>query len=264
MELKDLCLNVCDLARRAGSFISEQAEVIRSSDVEKKGYNNFVTYVDKESERIITQGLSVLLPDAAFIVEENTIEKKEGHYTWIVDPLDGTTNFIHGLPVYSVSIALMHGNEVIIGVVYEVNRQECFYAWKGSPAFLNGREIRVSDAKTLGDSLLVTGFPYCEYDKLKQYMQLFDYALRNTHGLRRLGSAAADLAYVACGRFELFFEYGLSPWDVAAGALIVLQANGKVGDFSGGDRYIFGKEIIASNANVYKSFTDISKSIFNP
>lgn len=262
MDLRELCLNVCTLANSAGAFIKEQAKVVSSSDVELKGYNNFVTYVDKESEKMITDGLKTLLPGAAFIVEENTIEMKDGDYIWVVDPLDGTTNFIHGLPIYSISIALLSGDEIILGVVLEVNREECFYAWKGSPAYLNGRVINVSDAAMLKDSLLVTGFPYCEYDKLDKYMQVFDFALRNTHGLRRLGSAAADLAYVACGRFDLFFEYGLSPWDVAAGALIVKQAGGRVGDFSGGDNFIFGKEIIASNDKIYNSFVDVSKSIF--
>jgi len=262
MNLEILCKEVCRLARETGSYIREQAELISSGDVEMKGYNNFVTHVDRESEKRLTDGLTKLLPGAAFIAEENTIQQSIGIYTWIVDPLDGTTNFIHGLPFFSISIALMYNDMIIIGVVYEVSRDECFYTWENSPAYLNGTQIHVSDAPKLSDALLVTGFPYYEYDLLDKYIELFVHVLKNTHGLRRLGSAAADLAYVACGRFELFFEYGLSPWDVAAGSLIVKQAGGKVSDFRGKNDFIFGKEIIASNHFVFEDFLSITQKIF--
>jgi len=262
MDLENICKEVCILARETGSYIREQASLIRSKDVELKGYNNFVTHVDKESEKRLTKGLSKLLPGAAFIAEENTVEQSLGTYTWIVDPLDGTTNFIHGLPIYSISIALMFKGIIVSGVVYEITHDECFYAWENSPAYLNGKQIKVSDAVRLSDALLVTGFPYYEYDRLDKYIELFVYVLKNTHGLRRLGSAAADLAYVACGRFELFFEYGLSPWDVAAGSLIVKQAGGKVSDFRGENDFIFGKEIIASNNFVFNEFLSITRHIF--
>ena len=262
MNFEKICREVCLLAVETGAYIREQALLIKSSDVQLKSYNNFVTHVDKESERRLTERLSTILPGSSFIAEENTVEQSIGNYTWIVDPLDGTTNFIHGIPIYSISIGLMHQNEIVVGVVYEVSHDECFYAWKGSPAYLNGHEIKVSDAANLHDALLVTGFPYSEYEKLDTYLELFVFVLKNTHGLRRLGSAAADLAYVACGRFELFFEYGLSPWDVAAGSFIVKQAGGKISDFKGGDDYIFGKEIVASNSKVFEEFMCVCERIF--
>jgi myo-inositol-1(or 4)-monophosphatase len=157
----------------------------------------------------------------------------------------------------------MHKTDIVIGVVYEINRDECFYAVKDKGTYLNGKKVNVSEAKLLKDSLLVTGFPYHNYERLDKYLELFTYVLKNTHGLRRLGSAAVDLAYVACGRFETFFEYGLNPWDVAAGSLLVKEAGGKVSDFSGEENYIFGKEIIASNGFVFDEFLNITSKIFN-
>ncbi|MCK4361464.1 MAG: inositol monophosphatase, partial [Bacteroidales bacterium] len=163
---------------------------------------------------------------------------------------------------FSISIALMEGNEIISGVIYEINLQECFYAWKNSQAFLNRTPIKVSETTNLNNSLLATGFPYYDYSKLDQYLKLFKYFMENTRGIRRLGSASVDLAYVACGRFDGFYEYGLSPWDVAAGVLIVQQAGGKVCDFSGDKNYIFGKEIITSNQNIFKEFLNVIKNYF--
>jgi myo-inositol-1(or 4)-monophosphatase len=151
----------------------------------------------------------------------------------------------------------MDGDEIILGVVYEVNLKECFYAWKDSNAFLNGRIIKVSDTSTVKDSLIATGFPYYDFNKLRAYLNSLEYFLQHSHGARRLGSAAVDLAYVACGRFEAFYEYSLKPWDVAAGALIVGQAGGKISDFSGKKNYIFGEELIASNSFIFDEFLAI-------
>jgi myo-inositol-1(or 4)-monophosphatase len=148
----------------------------------------------------------------------------------------------------------MDGKEVILGVIVEINRKECFYTWKGAPSRKNGKEIRVSGTEKLNDSLFATGFPYYDYGRLEPYMNFFSFMLKNSHGIRRLGSAAADLAYVACGRFDGFYEYGLSPWDVAAGAILVKNAGGCVTDFKDGDNYIFGKEIISTNEKVFKEF----------
>ncbi len=262
MNLEFLCEKVCELTKEVGEFIRNENSKISSEDIETKGKNDFVTYVDKTSELKLIEGLNVLLPSSGYIVEENTIKYEEKEYVWIIDPLDGTTNFIHSIPCYSISIALMHNKEIVLGVVYEINRKECFYAVKDKGTFLNGKKVNVSMSKLLKDSLLVTGFPYHNYERLDKYLELFSYVLKNTHGLRRLGSAAVDLAYVACGRFETFFEYGLSPWDVAAGSLLVKEAGGKVSDFSGGENYIFGKEIIASNNLVFDEFLDITNKIF--
>jgi len=173
--------------------------------------------------------------------------------------LDGTTNFIHGLPPYSISVALMDGDETIVGVVYELNLKECFYAWKGSSAYMDSKEIHVSKVEKIKDSLIATGFPYYDFDKMKAYLDSLEFFMQNSHGARRLGSAAVDLAYVACGRFEAFYEYSLQPWDVAAGAFILQQAGGKMSDFSGGSNYIFGKELVATNSFIFDEFLGVVK-----
>jgi myo-inositol-1(or 4)-monophosphatase len=255
MDLKKITDQVCDLATETGNFIKNEADRLKSSDIETKSDNNFVTYVDKESEERIIRRLSEILPGSGFIAEENpSLKTKE--LTWIIDPLDGTTNFIHGVPVYCISIGLMDKEELILGVIYEINLKECFYTWKDAPSFLNGDPIHVTDTLKLADTLFATGFPYYDYGRLDPYLNFFKYMMKHSHGIRRLGSAAADLAYVACGRFDGFYEYGLSPWDVAAGALIVKNAGGKVSDFKGGEDYIFGKEIIAANALVFDEFLE--------
>jgi myo-inositol-1(or 4)-monophosphatase len=262
LNLELLTKQVANISRLSGSFLKNDMKNIRHSDIQSKGLNNFVTFVDKNSEARLVKELNKLLPEAGFIAEENQELKQRDRYNWIIDPLDGTTNFIHHIPLFSISIALMEGREVVLGVVYEVNLQECFYAWKNGGAYLNGHKIEVSGSKLLKDSLLATGFPYYDYGKLDQYIILFKHLMENTHGLRRLGSAAVDLAYTACGRFEGFYEYGLSPWDVAAGALIVQEAGGIVSDFSGGNNYIFGKEVIATNPFVNEELVTIIKSHF--
>ncbi len=263
INLQSLCLEVCELSRQVGAFIKNEREQFSVNKIEVKGKNDFVSYVDKTSEIKLIEKLSALLPDSGFIAEEGTSTKKGDVYNWIIDPLDGTTNFIHGIPCYSISIALMQNKELVLGVIYEINLDECFYAWQGSKAYLNGQEINVSKVPTLADSLLATGFPYYDYSKLDQYMEVFKYFMKNTHGLRRLGSAATDLAYVACGRFDGFYEYCLQPWDVAAGAFIVQQAGGKTTDFNGGDNYVFGKEIVAGNSLFFSEFLNTIKTHFN-
>ena len=240
MDLEDLTWKVCELTEVAGGFIRAESGKIAVENIEVKGLHDFVTYVDKNAEKMLVKGLRKLLPEAGFITEEDTASEIGKHYTWIVDPLDGTTNFIHAIPCFSISIALMCDTEIVLGVIYEINLNECFYAWQGSKAYLNGKEIKVSATSKLKDSLLITGFPNRDYSLLDEYLSLFRFFMEETHGLRRFGSAAVDLAYVACGRGEGFYEYGLSAWDVAAGALIVKQAGGKVSDFKGGSNYLFG------------------------
>ena len=263
INLQTLCHEVCTLSIGVGAFIKNERDKFSTDNIEIKGKNDFVSYVDKTSEKLLVEKLSALLPESGFIAEEGTSDKQGAIYNWVIDPLDGTTNFIHGVPCYSISIALMKGNSTVLGVVYEINLDECFYAWEGSKAYMNGKEISVSKVKNLSDSLLATGFPYYDFSRMDQYMELFQYFMKNTHGLRRLGSAATDLAYVACGRFEGFYEYSLHPWDVAAGAFIVQQAGGKVTDFKGEENYIFGKEIVAGNPHIYDEFSNCVKSHFN-
>ncbi len=261
-NLKAICDEVCILAKNVGNFINEERPSFTSDKVEVKGKNDFVSYVDKHAEQMIVKRLQELIPDAGFIVEEGTIENRGDVYNWIVDPLDGTTNFIHGLPCFAVSIALMKNDELVIGVIYEINLKECFYAWEGSKAYLNGIEITVSNTERVEDMLVATGFPYYDYSRIDEYMNLLTYFMKNTRGLRRMGSAATDLAYVACGRFDGFYEYCLQPWDVAAGAFIVTRAGGKVSDFKGAGNYLFGREIIAGNQNSFSPFQAVVNKHF--
>jgi myo-inositol-1(or 4)-monophosphatase len=254
LNLERICIDVTNIAKKTADYIQGEIGKITKEQVEVKGLNDFVTRVDKTSERIIIQSLEPLVEGAGFIAEENTKPERGSQYNWIIDPLDGTTNFIHGVPCYCISIALMDNNKIIVGVIYELNLKECFYAWKGGGAFLNGELISVSKAKTLKESLLATGFPYYDYKWLNEYLELFKYFMKNTHGVRRLGSAAADMAYVAAGRFEGFYEYSLKSWDVAAGTIIVTEAGGKVSDFNGGDNFIFGQQIICSNSQIFDEF----------
>jgi myo-inositol-1(or 4)-monophosphatase len=254
INYEHICGEVIAIAIHTADYIMGERGRIMAEQVETKGLNDFVTRVDKNSEKMLIDGLEKLVPDAGFIAEENTKSNKGNVHNWIIDPLDGTTNFIHGLPCFCISIALMENDEVVIGVIYELNQKECFYAWKNGGAFLNDKPIQVSTATRLKDSLLATGFPYYDYKWLDEYMNLFKYFMKNTHGVRRLGSAAADLAYVAAGRLEGFYEYSLKAWDVAAGVLIVTEAGGKVSDFEGGNNYIFGQELVCSNALIFEEF----------
>lgn len=254
INYEHICREVIAIALHTADYIMGERGRVMAEQVETKGLNDFVTRVDKNSEKMLIDGLEKLVPDAGFIAEENTKSNKGNVHNWIIDPLDGTTNFIHGLPCFCISIALMENDEVVIGVIYELNQKECFYAWKNGGAFLNDKPIQVSTATRLKDSLLATGFPYYDYKWLDEYMNLFKYFMKNTHGVRRLGSAAADLAYVAAGRLEGFYEYSLKAWDVAAGVLIVTEAGGKVSDFEGGNNYIFGQELVCSNALIFEEF----------
>ena len=244
---QQLCQFTCDVARSSGKFMAEERKSFDVSKIETKGLHDLVSYVDKTSEKRIIAGLQKLLPESGFIAEEGTSKKHGMRFNWVIDPLDGTTNFIQGVPVYAVSIGLLDYNEMVLGVVYEVGRDECFYAWKEGGAFLNGKPIHVSARNDINDALLATGFPYNDFSKLEGYIEFLKWTMTNARGVRRLGSAATDLAYVACGRFDAFWEYDLKPWDVAAGSLIVKEAGGKVSDYSGGINYLFGKEIVATN-----------------
>jgi myo-inositol-1(or 4)-monophosphatase len=250
MQHKKVARQVIDIAKEAGEFIREQRKTFSPDKIEIKGLNDLVSYVDKTAEQLIVSGLQKVLPEAGFITEEKTINKTGDRYNWIIDPLDGTTNFIHGLPVYSVSIALQEHDKLVVGVVYEINQDECFYAWEDSPAYLNGSEIKVSSTPTINKSLLATGFPYYDFSKQQTYINLFTELMKSCHGLRRLGSAAVDLAYTACGRFDGYYEYNLNAWDVAAGILIVRQAGGDVINFKGGDECLNTRELLATNGKI--------------
>jgi myo-inositol-1(or 4)-monophosphatase len=238
---------VIQLCEEVGNFIRTENENFDRSRIEQKGsFSNLVSYVDKEAELRLVKRLSEIIPGAGFIAEEGTDSEGTNEYKWIIDPLDGTTNFLHGLPIFAISIGLTRKEQTILGVVYEVSHKECFHAIEGGKAYCNEKEIHVSRVQSLNESLLATGFPYYHTEKKENYLEIIRIFLEQTHGIRRLGSAAIDLAYVACGRMEGFFEYNLKPWDVAGGAFILQQAGGKVTDFSGGNNFLFGGELCAA------------------
>jgi myo-inositol-1(or 4)-monophosphatase len=257
IDLREITGKIEEVAREAGDFIRREAVNFNMKAVESKGFNNFVSYVDKSSERIIVEKLGIILPEAAFMTEEETVEREVKKYCWVIDPLDGTTNFLHGLPPYAVSIGLMEDDEVIAGVIYEITGDEMFSGWKHGGAWLNGKQIHVSNASRLSDSLIATGFPYTDFSRLENYMKCFSWFCQHTHGVRRLGSAATDIAYIACGRFEVFYEYGLHPWDIAAGIIILREAGGTITDFSGKCEKLNGSEIVAAGNRVFPETLDV-------
>jgi len=262
MDLISIDKRVTELCIEVGDFIQKESAGFDLSKIEQKNsFNNLVSYVDKEAERRLVYSLHKIIPEAGFITEEGTVEQsKQNKYNWIIDPLDGTTNFLHGLPIYAISIGLTRGTETIFGAVYHVVRKECFHAIEGGEAFCNDQVIRVSSIPSLGESLLATGFPYYHSEKKDAYLDIIKDFLQKTHGIRRLGSAAIDLAYVACGRLEGFFEYNLNAWDVAAGTFIVQQAGGYVTDFKGGNNFVFGGELCAANANIHAEMLELIQS----
>lgn len=260
IDYKKICSETCNIARKAGDLIKQYVGNINANDISIKGQHDFVTFVDKGSEILIIDKLKKLLPGAGFIAEEGTESFKGETFNWIIDPLDGTSNFIHGLAPFAVSIALMQADEIVIGVVYEISLDECFYAYKGDCARLNGMKLNMSKSDKFEDTLIATGFPFRDYSQLENYMKALNFFILNTSGVRRLGSAATDLVYLAAGRFDGFFEYSLKPWDVAAGSFIIQRAGGVVTDFSGDNNYLFGGEIIASNAYLYQQMFNVIKN----
>jgi myo-inositol-1(or 4)-monophosphatase len=238
-----------EVCQEVGTFIRHESENFDRSRIEQKdGFNNLVSYVDKESEKKLVSALSKIIPGCGFLGEEGTDVKGSNEFHWIIDPLDGTTNFTHGFPPFAISIGLAKGDKMVLGVVMEITKWECFHSVEGSLAFCNDKQIRVSGVKSLDAALLATGFPYYHLGRTDEYLEIIKIFLRQTHGIRRLGSAATDLAYVACGRLDGFFEYNLNAWDVAAGAFIVQQAGGTVTDFKGGNNFLHGGELCAGNA----------------
>lgn len=224
--------------------------------------NGLVSYVDREAEQMLVERLSKLLPSAGFLTEEGTVAQQAADLQWIIDPLDGTTNFLHGLPHFSISVGLKAGDELVLGVVHHVPNGELFYAWQGGGAWCDGQAIRVSNRATLRQSLISTGFPYHDFERAEAWTVAFNQFMHQCRGLRRFGSAALDLAYVACGRFDMFFEYGLSPWDVAGGAVLVREAGGQVTDFSGGAAFMDKQEILAGNDLAFAAALQIVKVAF--
>lgn len=259
IDLKELCFATRQLVVETGLFLKEERQHFQSEKIEVKGKSDYVTYLDKASEERLVNGLSTLLPEAGFIAEEGTSEKKGSVYNWIIDPIDGTTNFIHGLTPHAISVALMRDKTLVLGIVHEISHEETFYAWESSKAYLNGKEISVSAHATHQEALVATGLPFTNFSQRDNYLATLTFFMENTQGIRRMGSAAIDLAYVACGRFEAFWEYGLHPWDIAAGAFLIQQADGQLCDFNLGDDYLFSGNVVAANGAYFETFSKVVK-----
>lgn len=247
-------------ARRASQIINRASQDIEHLQVSSKKQNDFVTEVDKAAEAAIIEVLREAYPDYGILAEESgqTVGQGAGcDYQWVIDPLDGTTNFIHGFPQYCVSIGLAYKGQMNQALVYDTVRNEMFTASKGGGAFLNERRIRVSKCLKLENSLLGTGFPFRVFEHIDTYLGMFKDFTRRTAGMRRPGSPALDLAYVACGRLDGFWEFGLAPWDLAAGCLLITEAGGLVGDLAGGDDYLKTGNIVAGNPKIFAQMLHI-------
>jgi myo-inositol-1(or 4)-monophosphatase len=240
-------------ARAAGALINRASLDLDLLKISAKSPNDFVTEVDRAAEEAIIDVLLTAYPGHGILAEESgrTHGARDSEYVWIIDPLDGTTNFIHGLPVYAVSIALAHRGVVQQGVVYDPSRNDLFYASRGRGSFLNDRRLRVSKRTRMAESLIGTGFPFRKGDNFKRYLQMFEAVMPHCAGLRRPGAAALDLCYVAAGFYDGFFETGLNPWDVAAGALMITEAGGLIGNFTGEADYLYQREVVAGNPKIY-------------
>ena len=261
-DLLPLSHSVAALCRQAGAFIRQEISRFDQANIVTKGLHDLVSYVDKESEKMLVAGLQQLLPTAGFVTEEGTVantEASQTEYRWIIDPLDGTTNFIHGLPCFAVSVALARGNEPVLGVVYEVSRDECFRAAQGHGAFLNEQPIRVSTAAKMDNTLIATGLPFYKFDHLEAYLRILTEYMQHSRGLRRWGSAATDLAYVACGRFDSYFEFNINAYDVAAGILLVREAGGRVTQWLKDGDPVFSRETLATNGLVHDQMQAVMK-----
>ncbi|MFM7019519.1 MAG: inositol monophosphatase family protein [Aquirufa sp.] len=248
IDLSQILNDAKPLVRETGQWIQSMVNTIGESDIQYKGTNDLVSFVDQNAESRLKEGLSRIFPEAGFVAEESASDYSEvgdGYY-WVIDPLDGTTNFLHRLPIYAVSVGLIYKKQAILGLIYEPNRDELFCAAKGLGAYLNENRIQVSQQASMSKSLLATGFPYYDFSYQDRYLALLKELMRTSHGLRRMGAAAIDLAYTACGRFEGFFEANLKPWDVAAGKIIIEEAGGRVTNFKGGADVIFEGEIIGA------------------
>jgi myo-inositol-1(or 4)-monophosphatase len=250
-------------ARKAGAIINRASLDLDLIRVASKGRSDFVTEVDRAAEEAIIGVLKAAYPHHAVLAEESGASNPEGgqEYTWIIDPLDGTTNFIHGFPQYAVSIALQHAGRITQAVIYDPTRNELFTASRGSGAFLNDRRIRVSRRTQLRESLIGTGFPFRQLDHLDEYVRMFKRITEETAGIRRPGAASLDLAYVAAGRFDGFWEFGLSPWDVAAGSLLIVEAGGMVADFDGEQNWLQSGQIVCGTPKVFAQLLKLVQEV---
>jgi myo-inositol-1(or 4)-monophosphatase len=251
-------------ARRAGNVINRASLDLGQLTIGVKQQNDFVTEVDRAAEAIIIETLREVYPSHAILAEESGLSEQTSEFQWIIDPLDGTTNFIHGFPQYAISIALAHKGILTHAVVFDPNRNELFTASKGGGAFLNDKRIRVSKCVKLEESLLGTGFPYRLFDHIDTYLAIFKEMTKRSVGVRRPGAASLDLAWVACGRIDGFWEFGLAPWDMAAGALLILEAGGLVSDLAGDSNYLKTGNIVGGTPKVFNQLLQTIQPMCGP
>ena len=249
-------------ALEAGKILRESIGTITDDDIQNKLPFDFVTEVDRKCEKVILSLIKNHYPDHEILAEESGPSIQKNSFRWIVDPLDGTTNFIHHVPHSGISIALEKDNEIIVGVVYDPYRDELFYAEQGKGAYCNNKPIAVSKQKDLSRCLVATGFPFKNKELLGRYWTVLSEIFMQVSGIRRMGAAALDLVYIACGRFDGFFELKLSPWDVAAATIIIREAGGKITDFEGKDNHIFSGNVIASNSLIHDFILATVQKIF--
>ncbi|MCX8112208.1 MAG: inositol monophosphatase [Bacteroidia bacterium] len=247
--------------RGVGTYLRDEFQRFSRSDTEYKTARDPVSYVDRRAEELLQERCARLLPEAGFILEERGGSDSDKDFVWVIDPLDGTKNFVHGIPLFGISVALLYQRTPIVGVVYAVPQDEIFWAVKGAGAFRGTDPLRVSETTDPDKILVVTGFMYKDRVRAEKYFLALSEVMRRFGGLRRLGSAALDLAYVAAGRMDVFFEMDLNPWDVAAGSLLVQEAGGRVTDFSGGDKYLFHHTILAGSPWAHQAVLEVLEQV---
>ncbi|MDQ3140798.1 MAG: inositol monophosphatase [Bacteroidota bacterium] len=260
-DLESICNSSKSIVLEVAQFIKNEFGQVAQSDIIEKEKHSLVSYVDIEAEKFLVRKLSDLISESSFITEEGTADgTNQSSYIWIIDPLDGTTNFLQGIPFFSVSLALQYKGELVMGIVHDIMRNEMFYAWKNGGAYLNGHRIHVSKTGVLDEAVIATGFPYAR-KALKGLAELFLKMIENARGVRRLGSAALDMAYTACGRFDAYYETGINSWDIAAGTLIVREAGGIVSDFYKQDHQIHVHNIVAGNPVLHAELMKVISSV---
>lgn len=250
-DLERICFQALPLIKKTGKYILRSRKGLQQSAISMKGVRDMVTEIDKQSEIRLVKSLHKILPAAGFITEEKTTDQTLREYNWVIDPLDGTTNFVFNTPITAISVALMHKSKIVLGIVYEITYDEMFYTWAHGAAYCNGEVIHVSTRVDFSKALVATGFPYSREKRIPGITKSITYFLENCQDIRRFGSAATDLCYVACGRFDIYYEGYLQIWDIAAGILIVKNAGGVVKNFEGKENYTYNC-IVATNKHLLK------------
>ena len=263
MNYQQLCLGFLPTIEQTGQYIQDQFNQREAINFQLKSKNNVVSEVDRHAEEILVEKAKQLLPQATFLTEEQTVSSKPGEYQWIIDPLDGTTNFYYGIPIFAISVALVHHNKIVLGIVQDVMHNDTFYAWQGGGCYLNGVKTLCTPIETTNEVFIATGIPNYDFDYVSEYLSSLNEIINSTRGIRRLGSAALELAYVAAGRFNAFFESGLKPWDIAASICLINESGGVVTDLLGGQNYLYGKSILAASQQVHPQLLEHLKSLSN-